>query len=333
MPLTASTGIQVRTSWPQLRSELLSRRRGLYAARRAGTLAAHGRRGAAALRSTCIVLAGELPVTTGPQDPAAAGRDRLRAGHADREQVIGMLKTAFVHGQLTKDELDTRAGQALTARTYADLAALTADIPPGPARSRAGAPARPGTPPAAGQGGHRVGRLPDHRGRRHMGPLPPRSRRPPHSLWLGCQAAVPGLSRRRRRSARHLGVRGGRLMGAQALPQSVAAPAGAGRPHPRRRTARRHRPGSRFPPIPAPTRPAPTCALTSHGSVDSTFPPGRPGTPWRETGARRGMTLRCALFGPTREPQHAGCPAGRMPCGPQVVPSAVAIAPQLTLRL
>ena len=51
----------------------------------------------------------------GPQDPAAAGGDRLRAGHADREQVIETLKDAFVHGRLTKDELDARAGQALAA--------------------------------------------------------------------------------------------------------------------------------------------------------------------------------------------------------------------------
>jgi len=65
---------------------------------------------------------------TGPQDPAAAGLDRLRAGHADREQAIDTLKTAFVSGQLTKDELDARAGQALAARTYADLAALTAGL-------------------------------------------------------------------------------------------------------------------------------------------------------------------------------------------------------------
>ncbi len=87
---------------------------------------------------------------TGPQDPAAAGRGRLRAGHADREQVIDTLKTAFVHGQLTKDELGTRAGQALTARTYADLAALTADIPPRPAAARPPRPpaARPARPPA-----------------------------------------------------------------------------------------------------------------------------------------------------------------------------------------
>jgi hypothetical protein len=85
----------------------------------------------------------EVPVTTGPQDPAAAGRGRLRAGHADREQAIDTLKTAFVHGQLTKDELDARAGQALAARTYADLAALTADIPPRPPAAR---PARPPAP-------------------------------------------------------------------------------------------------------------------------------------------------------------------------------------------
>jgi len=94
---------------------------------------------------------------TGPQDPAAGG-DRLRAGHADREQVIEALKNAFVHGRLTKDELDTRAGQALAARTYAELAALTADIPPAPARvapPRPMAPAqrRPLVRAAAGSGG------------------------------------------------------------------------------------------------------------------------------------------------------------------------------------
>ena len=82
---------------------------------------------------------------TGPQDPAAAGGDRLRASHADREQVIDTLKTAFVHGRLTRDELDARAGRALAARTRADLDALTADIPPGPAAAgpaRLPAPAR-----------------------------------------------------------------------------------------------------------------------------------------------------------------------------------------------
>ncbi len=82
---------------------------------------------------------------TGPEDPAAAGRGRLRAGHADREQAIEALKTAFVDGRLTRDELDARAGRALSARTRADLAALTADIPPPAARAAAG-PARPPAP-------------------------------------------------------------------------------------------------------------------------------------------------------------------------------------------
>jgi hypothetical protein len=80
---------------------------------------------------------------TGSQDPAAAGRGRLRASHADREQAIDTLKTAFICGQLTKDELDARAGQALAARTYADLAALTADIPPSPPAASSARPPAP----------------------------------------------------------------------------------------------------------------------------------------------------------------------------------------------
>jgi hypothetical protein len=64
-----------------------------------------------------------------PQDPAAAGRDRLRAGHADREQVIDTLKAAFVRGRLAKDDFDLRVGQAFASRTYAELAAVTAGIP------------------------------------------------------------------------------------------------------------------------------------------------------------------------------------------------------------
>jgi hypothetical protein len=61
--------------------------------------------------------------------PAALGRGDLRACHADREQVISVLKAAFVQGRLGKDELNERVGQALAARTYADLATLTADLP------------------------------------------------------------------------------------------------------------------------------------------------------------------------------------------------------------
>ena len=69
-----------------------------------------------------------------PGQPAGAGR--FRASHADREQVIDALADAFVQGGLTKDEFDSRVGQAFAARTHADLAPLTADIPLVPAEFR-----------------------------------------------------------------------------------------------------------------------------------------------------------------------------------------------------
>jgi hypothetical protein len=75
-----------------------------------------------------------VPVTAGPGDRGAADAaacGHLRASHADREHVLDVLKAGFVQGRLTKAELDARVGQALVARTYADLAALTADVPAG----------------------------------------------------------------------------------------------------------------------------------------------------------------------------------------------------------
>ena len=57
----------------------------------------------------------------------AGGRGHLRASHADREQVIDTLKAAFAQGQLEKDEFDLRVGQTFAARTYAQLAVITAD--------------------------------------------------------------------------------------------------------------------------------------------------------------------------------------------------------------
>ena len=72
----------------------------------------------------------------------AGGRGHLRASHADREQVIGALKAAFVQGMLAKDELDLRMGQAFASRTYVDLAALTADLPAGLAAAQPPEPAR-----------------------------------------------------------------------------------------------------------------------------------------------------------------------------------------------
>jgi Domain of unknown function (DUF1707) len=70
----------------------------------------------------------------GPGDeiaPGAGGHGHLRASRADREQVIGALKAAFVQGRLAKDEFDLRVSQTFASRTYAELAALTADLPAG----------------------------------------------------------------------------------------------------------------------------------------------------------------------------------------------------------
>lgn len=71
-------------------------------------------------------------MTAGPEERGTAGamgRGRLRASDADREQVIDTLKSAFVRGWLTRDQLGVRAGQALMSRTYAELAAVTDGIP------------------------------------------------------------------------------------------------------------------------------------------------------------------------------------------------------------
>ena len=55
--------------------------------------------------------------------------------------MIGTLKAAFVQGLLAKDEFDLRVGQTLAARTFADLAALTADLPAGLAAAKPPQPA------------------------------------------------------------------------------------------------------------------------------------------------------------------------------------------------
>jgi uncharacterized membrane protein len=89
---------------------------------------------------------------TGPGDGTAApagGRGHLRTSHADRERVIDVLKAAFVQGMLAKGEFDARVGQVLTSRTFAELGAVTADIPAGPIAAQAPAPALVQPPPPA----------------------------------------------------------------------------------------------------------------------------------------------------------------------------------------
>ena len=77
--------------------------------------------------------------------PATVAGEELRASHADRDQVVELLRVAAGDGRLSPEELDDRLERALTARTYAELAALTADLP-GAAVAPAGAGAVSATP-------------------------------------------------------------------------------------------------------------------------------------------------------------------------------------------
>jgi hypothetical protein len=65
---------------------------------------------------------------------------QLRASHQDRDRVVEILRVAAGDGRLTAEELDQRLEAALTARTYAELAVLTTDLP---AAGSAGAVAVP----------------------------------------------------------------------------------------------------------------------------------------------------------------------------------------------
>jgi len=68
--------------------------------------------------------------------PASLPVSRVRASDADREHVIGVLREAFAEGRLTAEEHSARVGQAYAARTYAELATVSADLPAGPSAHR-----------------------------------------------------------------------------------------------------------------------------------------------------------------------------------------------------
>jgi hypothetical protein len=57
-------------------------------------------------------------------------RASLKASDADREHIAEQLRLAAAEGRLFADELEERLGAALTARTYGELDALVADLPP-----------------------------------------------------------------------------------------------------------------------------------------------------------------------------------------------------------
>ena len=81
------------------------------------------------------------------------GREGMRAGDGDRQQVADRLKTALDEGRLNLDEYDERLQRAYAARTYGDLDGLLDDLPGTAPRQRsqveplhAAEPMRPGDP-------------------------------------------------------------------------------------------------------------------------------------------------------------------------------------------
>ena len=89
------------------------------------------------------------PTTSRNADPGRElwGWADLRAADADREYVVGHLGRVYAEGRIDMGELDERTTAAWAARTYGELAALTADLPfvepAHPSRGPVSAAARP----------------------------------------------------------------------------------------------------------------------------------------------------------------------------------------------
>ncbi len=73
------------------------------------------------------------------------GYGRMRATDADRDSIHAVLQGAYADGRLSWEEFDARSSALLAAKTYGELAPLTADLrrpvpyqPPPPARVRGG---------------------------------------------------------------------------------------------------------------------------------------------------------------------------------------------------
>jgi hypothetical protein len=94
-------------------------------------------------------MTGEVSPDSPPGSPGVpagpVSRGELRASHTDRDAVVELLRVAAGDGRLTSEELDDRLELALTARTYSELAALTADLPAAPGGAALAAPG--GYPP------------------------------------------------------------------------------------------------------------------------------------------------------------------------------------------
>ncbi|MFJ9693484.1 DUF1707 and DUF4190 domain-containing protein [Kitasatospora sp. NPDC101183] len=76
-----------------------------------------------------------------PGSQQSGGQNGMRAGHADRDRTVDVLKAAFAEGRLSVQEYEHRHEAAAAAQTYGQLASLIADLPSGPVPAPAPAPA------------------------------------------------------------------------------------------------------------------------------------------------------------------------------------------------
>jgi Domain of unknown function (DUF1707) len=63
---------------------------------------------------------------------AAASYLRMLASPADRDRAIKILQESFAEGRLTREEFEHRIDIAILSRDFAELLALTTDLPVGP---------------------------------------------------------------------------------------------------------------------------------------------------------------------------------------------------------
>jgi hypothetical protein len=75
---------------------------------------------------------GQAPYGQAPYGQPAPVHPGMLCAATDRERTMDVLKAAFGEGRITKEEFELRASRTMSARTYAQLGAVVADLPSGP---------------------------------------------------------------------------------------------------------------------------------------------------------------------------------------------------------
>jgi hypothetical protein len=76
-------------------------------------------------------------MSLGPDNGNPSRYPAMLASRADREATQAALENAFADERLSQDEFESRVGRALSARTLAELAELTRDLPVSPGQAAA----------------------------------------------------------------------------------------------------------------------------------------------------------------------------------------------------